>query len=228
MIDTPETPMDDDALAAEYVLRLMSADAEKEFEKRLASDATLRAHVTAWEVDLAYLADAVEEVVPPSSVKAKLMDRISPKQTHSSRGFLTWRWPLGLATAALIAFFAIGPLVRAPEFNPTYHASLASSDGVLRIEAGFAPDSNLFKVLRPVGDPRPDRVLELWVIAEGADAPVSLGVLPDERELLYVLDAELVPLMRGGTLAVSDEPLGGSPTGAPTGDVLAAAPLLDI
>ena len=30
-----------------------------------------------------------------------------------------------------------------------------------------------------------------------------------------------IPLMIGGTLAISEEPLGGSPTGAPTGPVLA-------
>jgi len=34
-------------------------------------------------------------------------------------------------------------------------------------------------------------------------------------------------LMQGGILAVSDEPEGGSPTGAPTGDILATAPFAD-
>ena len=226
MTDAPEIP-EDDALAAEYVLRLMDADEAEEFEARLASDADLRAKVTKWEADLAHLADGINEVAPPSSIKTKLMGTLFPQKTPK-RKFGFWGVPLGLAAMALMAFLVISPTFRAPDFNPAYHASLASGDGVLQIEAGFAPDSNLFKVLRPQGDPRPGRSLELWVIAEGADAPVSLGVLPEAREILYELDADLVPLIRGGTLAVSDEPLGGSPTGAPTGDVLAAAPLLDI
>lgn len=227
MTDAPETPEDDDALAAEYVLRLMDDLAAVQFEARLASDANLRAQVAIWEADLAHLAESIDEVTPPPAIKTKLFGTLFP-QVAPKRSFMFWAVPLGLAAFAVMAFFVLSPIFRTPDFNPAYHASLASGDGVLQIEAGFAPDSNLFKLLRPQGDALPGRALELWVIAEGAAAPVSMGVLPEAREILFELDPGLVPLIRGGTLAVSDEPLGGSPTGAPTGDVLAAAPLLDI
>ncbi len=227
MSTTPETPMDDDALAAEYVLRLMSDDERQAFEARLLDDAALRALVNTWEAHFAQLADEVSEVTPADHIKHKIMEQIEPSQYASRRWFRRWL-PLGLAGVALVAFLAVMPFLRGPDFNPVYHASLASSDGVLQIEAGFAPDSNLFKVLRPQGDALPGRALELWVIAEGADAPISLGVLPDERELLFELDPALASLVRGSTLAVSDEPQGGSPTGAPTGEVLAAAAFFEI
>ncbi|HLQ20108.1 MAG TPA: anti-sigma factor, partial [Tabrizicola sp.] len=61
------------------------------------------------------------------------------------------------------------------------------------------------------------QVHELWVIAPGA-APVSLGLLQD-RPLTVTYP---VP-PAGFVLAVSIEPEGGSPTGAPTGPVILTA-----
>ncbi|MFT5948474.1 MAG: anti-sigma-K factor RskA, partial [Paracoccaceae bacterium] len=76
-------------------------------------------------------------------------------------------------------------------------------------------------ITRIAGAAVPGRVLELWLIAEGAAAPVSLGVMPDITPATLSVRKELRTLMIGGTLAISDEPLGGSLTGAPTGAVLA-------
>ncbi|MEC9311615.1 MAG: anti-sigma factor, partial [Pseudomonadota bacterium] len=106
---------------------------------------------------------------------------------------------------------------------PAYHVDLASADGDLVVAAGLDAEQNLLLIRRDQGAPRPGRALELWLIADGAEAPVSLGVLPDENEIFVTLPAELVQQFAGATLAISDEPEGGSPTGAPTGAVLAAA-----
>jgi len=40
--------------------------------------------------------------------------------------------------------------------------------------------------------------------------------------------AALAPLVAGGTLAITDEPLGGSPTGVATGAILAVGPVVKI
>jgi anti-sigma-K factor RskA len=60
----------------------------------------------------------------------------------------------------------------------------------------------------------PDRDLELWVLPTGAARPVSLGVLPHA--------GRVVPVAWHGAarLLVSREPMGGSPTGQPTGPVV--------
>jgi len=69
---------------------------------------------------------------------------------------------------------------------------------------------------------------ELWMLPEGR-APVSLGLLPGTGNAALPLDAEaLAVLAQTMTLAVSLEPAGGSPTGAPTGPVLFTAPLLRV
>jgi anti-sigma-K factor RskA len=71
-------------------------------------------------------------------------------------------------------------------------------------------------------------VLELWLI-EGDAAPVSLGVLPEAPQARVPLDRALAArIAAGALLAISDEPEGGSPTGAPTGAVLAAGPVQEI
>ena len=72
---------------------------------------------------------------------------------------------------------------------------------------------------------RQQRATELWVIPAG-QAPISLGLIRTDTVERKVIPAELaLRLVTGATMAVSDEPVGGSPTGQPTGDVLAAGPL---
>ena len=58
---------------------------------------------------------------------------------------------------------------------------------------------------------------------EGA-APVSLGLMPKSgRDTLELNDAQRLALSRSRQIAISLEPPGGSPTGAPTGPVLFVA-----
>lgn len=61
----------------------------------------------------------------------------------------------------------------------------------------------------------------------GEDAPISLGVLGDEPLTTVTPDAQAAALFGGGAaLAISEEPVGGSPTGAPTGDILGVGTLI--
>ena len=60
---------------------------------------------------------------------------------------------------------------------------------------------------------------ELWVIPEGG-APISLAVLGQLDGTLRVPEGHVERLRKGALLAISVEPAGGSPTGAPTGPVI--------
>lgn len=67
---------------------------------------------------------------------------------------------------------------------------------------------------------------ELWIIG-GDGTPVSMGLLPQTGDATLNIDAGVVAALTSGTtLAVSLEPLGGSPQPTPTGPVLYTAPLL--
>jgi anti-sigma-K factor RskA len=66
---------------------------------------------------------------------------------------------------------------------------------------------------------------ELWVI-EGKNPPRSLGVIDIKGPNAHVIGAgQLQGLQSGATLAISIEPYGGSPTGLPTGPVVASGTL---
>lgn len=103
----------------------------------------------------------------------------------------------------------------------TYVAELTDDLDTFVVQARFDPASNQLDLTRTSGGPREGRALEIWLIA-GDNAPVSLGVWPKgQANAVLDIPADLALQMAGGVLAVSDEPEGGSPTGAPTGDVLA-------
>ncbi|RUV37751.1 anti-sigma factor, partial [Mesorhizobium sp. M7A.F.Ca.MR.148.00.0.0] len=67
-----------------------------------------------------------------------------------------------------------------------------------------------------------------WMI-EGKNPPVSMGVIPTGATAhIVVSPAAQQKLAQGAVLAVSLEPSGGSPTGQPTGPVVAAGDLKSI
>jgi anti-sigma-K factor RskA len=61
---------------------------------------------------------------------------------------------------------------------------------------------------------------ELWLIAERAPAPRSLGVIGENEYTVHRGLSFDAPTLHNATYAVSLEPPGGSPTGAPTGPVV--------
>ena len=70
----------------------------------------------------------------------------------------------------------------------------------------------------------PARAYELWALPADGAAPVSLGLMPrGGRGTLQLNDVQRLALSRSLKVAVSLEPPGGSPTGAPTGPVLYVA-----
>ena len=107
--------------------------------------------------------------------------------------------------------------------GPVYTAQLTPEQRSFVLTATLQPESGLLNLVRSsTSAPPAGRVTELWAIAPDA-APVSLGVVPLEGEWQVTLPESLRAVAASLTLALSDEPTGGSPTGAPTGAVLAAA-----
>ena len=69
---------------------------------------------------------------------------------------------------------------------------------------------------------------ELWVIPPGGK-PHSLGLVDPKRPVKVVVPPELLPhVSADSTLAISLEPVGGSPTGQPTGPVIANGKLASL
>lgn len=219
--DTP----DDGIRAAEYVLRLMPVSEERAFESRLEREPGLMHQVSFWANRLAGLNAAIDPVTPRSAVRKELLARLfgeTKKPSFWQRAAL-WQG-LSLASVAVAAFFALQslqvPLPGQP--RPMLVSEIAAEDESLRVLAVVVPATHEIQLTRTAGAAAVGRVFELWGIPPDGSAPISLGVLPDGPTATIPVPEALQAFPTTQiTLAISDEPPGGSPTGAPTGAVLA-------
>ena len=219
MSDPTDLPPDDDRVrVAEYVLGLLDADAVADLERRIASEPALRRLHAEWADTLSGLA-AGPDVAPPPWVRAAIEDRLFPAAPRE-RGWLRLAGLFGAPAAAFTAAFLL--LQPVSDFDPTLHVDLIVPEIGLNVAAGV--DEDTLRIINQGDAPPPDRDYEVWLIA-GDAAPVSLGLLP----VSGAIDVPRPPgLATGVVFAISEEPSGGSPTGAPTGPVLAAEPLFDL
>jgi len=76
---------------------------------------------------------------------------------------------------------------------------------------------------------QPGKSYELWLVSDRFQSPRSLGLISDEAftQRAQLANYDAVTINRA-TYAVSVEPEGGSPTGAPTGPVLYSGKLLQV
>ena len=223
-----KTPERIESLSAEYVLGSLKGLARQGFERWMVQSVTVRREVWFWEERLGQLAAAVPAVAPPSSVWAKIECRLWPEdaaasQRSASRNGFWPGWSM-LATAAALVFAVVvffplqqgatpnvqltGAVVNSGVEDPLWLVSESTESNRLRLRSVAAVAAG------------PGKDYELWVVpAEGS--PLSLGVMTvgEAYEVSLSVEARRV-LSSSRTLAISLEPAGGSPTGAPTGPVL--------
>ncbi|HVF63226.1 MAG TPA: anti-sigma factor [Casimicrobiaceae bacterium] len=210
-------------LAAEYALGTLPPRVRRRIEAASRRSPVVADALRDWELRLALLGHAVPAVNPSPAVWDRIADRLELRaHVHDSR---SWRSKLrlwrGLAIASTIAAFTVGVAHFTAHLDPsrtTLIAVLTAPDAPSTwiVTAPVGGGTLIIKAVPPV-DVAPDRSLELWALPTDA-APRSLGLLPTTgsgRLLLPLYSLETVP-----ALAVSLEPRGGSPTGAPTGPVL--------
>jgi anti-sigma-K factor RskA len=231
MSDRPDMERDDDMLAAEYVLRLLEGDELAALEARLHAEPELAARVGAWHARLGPIADEIGPVAPPPALKARLGIALfgEPERPAPLLARL-WFWR-GLSLAALALAAALGLLLLRPGpppgGGPILTADISAEDAGLRLIAVYDAAEGQLRLSRAAGGAAAGRALELWAIA-GDAAPVSLGVLPESPAATVVLPDDMRPPAAGTVFAISDEPPGGSPTGQPTGAVLATGAVTEL
>ena len=226
MSDTPDTDLPGgwEAAAAEYVLGLMPEDERRSFESRMAADPDLRQDVAAWAEFFATLTDGIAEKAPPPQILRRIESTLFVERRKP-----LWQqllpYVMGAVAGAALAWVAFTTdLLDVP--SAMLVAELAPVEGEIALTARFDAETAVLSVERVAGAVPDDRVLELWLIAEEGGPPVSLGLLRGTRGTVLALPPLLAERLPGATLAVSEEPPGGSPTGAPTGPVRAAGQLV--
>lgn len=223
MIDFPEKD-DESGLAAEYALGLLEGEEHLAARARILTDPVFARHVADWQENMAVMAETVEAVPPLTQTKQALEARLFGKSQKRSIWNFAGLWQaVSVASIAVAAFLAF-TLVNLPDPEPAtlYVTELASENDALRVLAVYNDATKELQVSRTNGGPAAGRDLELWVIPEG-EKPVSIGVLPQTANGTFTLPPGLETALEGLTLAITDEPLGGSPTGDPTGEAVAAA-----
>lgn len=221
------TPEEEDlALAGEYALGLLEDEELRAFEARLGSEPRLRQLVALWSEDLAEGLDGMPAVPPPAGTEAAVMRRLFPEGPRPSLARRLLPWLLGAATAGAAAFAVLVVGLAVPEPEPEFQARMAAEDESLVVMARFDADTRQLEIERMAGEIPEGRDLELWVIKE--DRVRSLGVIPREAEGVIAVSEELAVDVEGGQLALTDEPLGGSPTGVATGPIVAAGAVTEL
>ena len=214
-----------DALAAEYALGTLPARSRARLDRIARTDAAVALALRNWEQRIAALADGAPPIQPAPRVWTALARRLGFEDAASDA---PWYRRLGFwrpfALASFVAAFALGVTLFAPRTERPIESIvvvLAGPDARPALVASV-PRGDRFlaiKAVAPVAVPA-DRALELWVLP-GQGPPRSLGLIPASGVGQVRLAAPPDMMFRNiDALAVSLEPVGGSPTGLPTGPVL--------
>lgn len=173
----------------------------------------------AWEVRFAPLLTLPAPVEPPFGALEEVERRLG--LDHAAMGaeiveFSSLRRRMrGWRAAALTSMAAAAALalwVATPAEAPRYVAVVtAAEDGRAALIVDIDTGTGAATVV-PVGLRAPQGSdYELWRVTPDGSAPISLGVLPRDPSLRRSIAAD-----PGDVFAISLEPAGGSPTGAPT------------
>lgn len=227
-----------DRLAADYVLGTLRGPALRRFEALLPAHPALRQSVQGWQERLSVLAMDVAPVPPSPQVWQAIQRRLFPDvATQAPSPTRRWWQALGLwqgwAGVATVAAIALGVLLQQPSpVQPPIVVVMSTTDPALQKTAsGAAPQfvasisgDGRSLVLKPLQGAQvtAQQALELWALPASGAAPRSLGLVASNR-VTTVMRAAL--LEGTGAFAVSVEPAGGSPTGAPTGPVISVGKL---
>lgn len=222
----PDQLGDEDVTAAELALGVLDGEERAGALRRLIADPTFAREFEQWRDHFGVMFAQWPEVEAPARVQARLARSVGPQRP------LTSFWPaaaaaLALAAASLLLVLVLRP-THGPLLIPQAAPLLASLDPIAAgpaLPAIYDPTRGELRIAAGA-PPLAGRSAELWMI--GTDGiPRSLGVLRSAtKTVISIAPADRAKFATGLKLAISSEPVGGSPTGAPTGPILASGELI--
>jgi len=225
---------EEDHLAAELALGTLAGAERDQAEERRRSDPAFASAVASWEARLAPLAESVPDLAPPPGLFTKIERRIEGAAARAPvveldllRKLRRWRLA-AMAGGALAACLALALALASlrPTTSVTFVARLEKNAAAPGFLLTLDPATRTLAVRPVAARVQPGKSFELWLIAPGAP-PRPFGLLDPAKESVKTIDVGLRSA-EAATWAVSLEPAGGSPTGAPTGPVLFTGRLLPV
>lgn len=248
-MNTPADEGNDNLRYAEYVLGVLDADARAAVAQEVQTTDEAAAAVALWQRRLMPLSEVIRGVAPAPYVWARIHDHLKldapaaairpqPGQPQPGSGLWNnlplWHW-LGIgASAVAVALLVVMVLPRqgtppaaaaSVPVKPSagYMVSTIQQDnGVTGWTATMDLDrSRMIVVPAAPAALAGGKAPELWLIPAGGK-PISVAMIKRDAPTTITLDPSLLSkLGPTAALAVSVEPIGGSPTGQPTGAVIA-------
>ncbi|WP_339766575.1 anti-sigma factor [uncultured Paraglaciecola sp.] len=224
-------------LAAQYVLGTLRGSARRRFGRLVMEFEVISEAVNQWEVYLNSLSDQLPDAAPDEGVWQQIEQRLGfnslqdksnisarsanseqvetnivELKTHKSR---IWPSLAGLASAAAVVLAVLliqlqpmpSPEVKQLAMINNQQTELLWSIEITEQKIAVRATKALQAQLNVD--------YELWIVPQDGSAPISLGLLPKDGERTLI-KPKLFEQINIAALAVSLEPLGGSPNGAPT------------
>lgn len=227
---------DREILAGEYVLGLLDGTEKEAFERQVATDPKLDAAVARWQVHLAPI-DATARAIEPSAglwqrIESGLDRAPARSPIAASRPTLgarmaqwwdnLWLWRgaalAGAAAAVLLAIGLVTALDRARRQPLMVAVLLTEANVAAAVVNTFADGRVELLPLQDIAVPQ-GRALEIWTLWDRATGPRSVGLIDRARAVPLRLDN--LPLGADQLFEITVEPASGSPTGRPTGPIIA-------
>ncbi|HEV2078588.1 MAG TPA: anti-sigma factor [Allosphingosinicella sp.] len=237
-----------DLLAAEHALGVLDDPQRAEADRLAASDEGFARLVDEWHARFAPLLDEIAPVTPDAGLWDRINDALDGEVGRESnvhkleRRVTAWRTysaAISAVAAALLLAVALDTTGRAPapapeqpqpqpQRQPVLVANVAAEDRSAAFVVSYDPSDRTMLVSPAVASPAPGHDHELWLIP-ASGTPLSLGLVAStDPHRLPVPESLQGTFRRDATIAISVEPVGGSPTGQPTGPVVATGKLVAV
>ena len=235
------SPPDRDALAGEYVLGLLEGAEFATAERLLDADSDFAVRVERWRRHFSAI-DATAAMISPSAglwnrIEAALDTTPAAASTAAARAgaasagargrfadwwnsLFVWRGAAfaGALATVLLAIGLFGALDRAKRQPLMVAVLLTEGNAAAAVVNTFADGRVEMLPLQSIDVPA-GKALEIWTLWDRAVGPRSVGLIDRARSTSLRLDN--LPLGDGQLFEITLEPASGSPTGRPTGPIIA-------
>ncbi|WP_375451859.1 anti-sigma factor domain-containing protein [uncultured Devosia sp.] len=218
------------ALVAEYVLGLLDTSEHERIGRLIENDAALRRERDFWVSRFGALNREYEETAVPAhifnAIEARAFgDRVKSRGAASFwDSLMLWRALAGGALAVAVTavgFNLLQPAQTTASLANQLVAALQEDGSDVKFVALYDGGTGMVRLTALSGDAAADKDFELWAI-QGDGKPRSMGVIAAHARSEVGLSAEIAAGWgEGSVLAITLEPKGGSPSGDPTGPVIA-------
>lgn len=224
--------------AAEYVLGTLNREERLAVEARRPGEAGLDKAIAGWERRLGPMVEAVPPIAPPANLYNKIRAEIGlsshvislkARESQLNRRANRWRnaamgmTALAAALAGVIGWREFSEPKVATQYVAVLQTGAESPAFLLTVDT----KTEMFVVTAVSAPKKAEKSYEVWLVHDKMPKPKSLGVMAQgDMHTAHMAEGAEHDMFMNATFAVSLEPEGGSPTGAPTGPVLFSGKLV--